>query len=46
MLGVYTIVKPAAEEGWGSTGALTLGRDLARAPGRVRRLGVPARAPR
>ena len=25
MLGVYTIVKPAAEDGWGSTGALTLG---------------------
>jgi EmrB/QacA subfamily drug resistance transporter len=25
MLGVFTIVKPAAEHGWGSTGALTLG---------------------
>jgi predicted MFS family arabinose efflux permease len=25
MLAVYTIVKPAAEGGWGSTGALTLG---------------------
>ena len=25
MLGVYTIVKPAAEEGWGSAAALTLG---------------------
>jgi EmrB/QacA subfamily drug resistance transporter len=25
MLGVYTIVKPAAEHGWGSTGALELG---------------------
>ncbi|HEX7297971.1 MAG TPA: MFS transporter [Solirubrobacteraceae bacterium] len=25
MLGVYTIVKPAAEDGWGSTGALGLG---------------------
>jgi EmrB/QacA subfamily drug resistance transporter len=25
MLLVYTIVKPAAEDGWGSTGALTLG---------------------
>jgi EmrB/QacA subfamily drug resistance transporter len=25
MLGVYTIVKPAAEQGWGSTGTLTLG---------------------
>jgi EmrB/QacA subfamily drug resistance transporter len=25
MLGVYTIVKPAAEDGWGSTGVLTLG---------------------
>jgi EmrB/QacA subfamily drug resistance transporter len=25
MLGVYTIVKPAAEDGWGSTGAIGLG---------------------
>jgi EmrB/QacA subfamily drug resistance transporter len=25
MLGVYTIVKPAADDGWGSTGALGLG---------------------
>jgi EmrB/QacA subfamily drug resistance transporter len=25
MLGVYTIVKPAAEDGWGSAGALSLG---------------------
>ena len=37
MLGVYTIVGPAAEHGWGSADALGLRRRLARAAGRVRR---------
>ncbi len=35
MLGVYTIVKPAAEDGWGAGRTLTLGGDLAGAAGRV-----------
>ena len=33
MLGVYTIVKPAAEHGWGSAQTLGLGAGLARAAG-------------
>ena len=37
MLGVYTIVKPAAEHGWGAGRTLGLGRRLARAAGGVHR---------
>ena len=36
MLGVYTIVKPAAEDGWGAARTLELGAGLARAAARVR----------
>ena len=46
MLGVYTIVKPAAEHGWGSGRDAGLRRRLARAAGRVRRARGHGRATR
>ena len=46
MLGVYTIVKPAADDGWGSGQDARARRGLARAAGRLRRARGAGRATR